>query len=607
MKIRKNTKILKEQSGGIIYTPFIPSYSNTEVEAETNSSNSNVEKIGDIQKEILGVLKENGLPSDVDYFMNKANLFLKRAETTGNWSMSEFTQMQSLANRVAHNKALFDSAATHLTEKGNWNEVALNDKGQMYVLNKNGNIEQINPEEYYNNIDKYQALTNNDVLEYRSNANPFDSAVLNSMSGSIGLNDIVEYVKGIILDFGTHSISGYTNTELAKMEQSLMQLISGGPNGYYKFKKEAQIDESGAQQALYYLYNSLPTNMKQLLKAKTAAEGQNPNTDSKNLLMLMLANHVDDSMDISFDSTATKSAGIGADAENSKQTERTLAERYVDGNGLGEHKLIELRPWNSNASMLVIGQSAQTIMDKDLKNPLPTSTLDQVFTQGYGIGAITRKDSVSFGDQLIRPSDYNKVVYDSSTSLYRVMMPYRNENGKIVPDLQLIETASSLQKELQAQNITDPGYISELVNDYFNGKAIYNPTTKTIDFKDQMAFMTFGAILGSNNIDFNTNSNFIYHLPKEEGKQLIDIYNNTINYGNIYGVGNERIGDYSKTRKGKFYVGNIFIPIDNSLAGAFIFNNDTAPASRYRDMTAQAETNSYIRSIQQNTNPRTNF
>ena len=209
----------------------------------------------------------------------------------------------------------------------------------MYVINKDSKVIAIDPGEYYKNRDNYQALTNNDILEFRSNASPFDSSVLNSLSGSIGLDDIVDYAKGIALDFGTKSISGYTNSDIAKMDEALNRLINNGPKGYYKYKEESQNGGGPTVEAVQYLYNSLPNNMKQLLRAKTAAEGQDPNVHYANLLAQILSNHLDYSISTDFDSAATASDPKYADATTSGKTvERTLPERYVDGNGLGEHK-----------------------------------------------------------------------------------------------------------------------------------------------------------------------------------------------------------------------------------------------------------------------------
>ena len=607
MKIRKNN-IEKKQSGGIIYTPFVPSYNTSEAESSSSSSSSSDEgKIGDIQKEILDVLQENGLPSDVDTFMKSANRFLRKAEITGEWSMADFTRIQSLANRVAYNKTLYDAATQHLTETGNWNEVALNDKGQMYVINNDNKVIAVDPREYYKNKDNYQVLTNNDILEFRSNASPFDSSVLNSMSGSIGVNDVTEYVKGIILDFGTRSVSGYTNSEIAQMDESLNRLLAQGPRGYYKYKEESQAGGGPTTQAVEYLYNALPSNMKQLLIAKTAAEGKNPEQYAPELLVQILTNHLNYDLSVDYDSAATASDPKYADTTTSGKTvERTLPERYVDGNGLGEHKWIQITPEGSSAHLLALGQSAQTIMNKDGKTPLPSMTLDQVLTESLGIGGVTRKDSISFGDQLLNTTDYNKVVYDSSTPLYRILLPYKNQNGRITPDFEAQTKAQQLQNEIEAQGITDPGYISQLVQDYFNGEAIYDPETNSINFTKTMPFLTFGAIVSGKTTDFNTNSQYIEHLDRDEARQYKDLYNNLVKYHNPYGNG-DIVNDQGKTRAGQIYVGNIFIPIDNKLAGAMIYNNDIAPASRYQDMTAQLETNQVIRQIGQGDKPRTNF
>lgn len=607
MKIRKYN-IEKKQSGGIIYTPFVPSYTDSEAESSSSSSSSSdVGKIGDVQKEIMDVLQENGLPSDVDYFMQTANRFLRKAEITGNWSMSDFTRIQSLANRVAHNKTLYDSATQHLTETGNWNEIALDNKGQMYVVDKDGNLDTIFPLEYYKNKNNYQALTNNDILEYRSQATPFDSSVLNDAAGSIGVNDVTEYVKGIILDFGTRSVSGYTNSEIAQMDESLNRLLANGPRGYYKYKEEAQAGGGPTTQAVEYLYNALPSNMKQLLIAKTAAEGKNPEQYAPELLVQMLTNHLDYDISVDYDSAATASDPKYADATTSGKTiERTLPERYVDGNGLGEHKWIQITPEGSSAHLLALGQSAQTIMNKDGKTPLPSMTLYQVLNESLGIGGVTRKDSISFGDQLLNTTDYDKVVYDSSTPLYRVLLPYKDLGGRIVPDFESQTKAQQLQDEIEAQGITDPGYISQLVQDYFNGEAIYDPETNSINFTKTIPFLTFGAIVSGKTVSFDTNSQYIEHLDRNEAKQYKDLYNNLVKYHNPYGNG-DIVNDQSKTRTGQIYIGNIFIPIDNALAGATIYNNDIAPASRYQDMTAQLETNKVIRQIGQGDKPRTNF
>lgn len=605
MKIRQN--IQKKQGGGIIYTPFIPSHQDYATSDNDPRTNSNAGKIGDLQKEILGVLQENGLPSDVSTFLSTAQNFLRRAEMTGDWSMNDFIRVQSMANRVAHNKGLFDAATKQLTEKGNWNEVAIDNHGYIYAMDKEGKVTKLNPLEYYQKRDQYEAMTNNDLLEYRSDYNSFNSSMINDASGAATVNDIVEYAKNIVMDFGTTSVSGYTNSELAQMDQALNKLLYGGPTGYYKFKQEMQIDDSGASMAINYLISALPANMKQLLMAKTAAENQDPRIHSADLLVNILGHHIDRSTEVSFDSAATKSAGIGADSTSGTPVERELAESYVDGEGLGEGQQIRITPSGSETHLLTFGQSANTILTKDKSTSLGATTLDRVLTDGYGIGVIGRKDSISFGDQLLDPSDYDNIMYDDSAPLYRVNLPYDDSSGRIVPRLDLIEEATKLKEEIDNEGITDVGYLKELVEQRFNGEATYNPQTGSIDFIKTMPFLTFKAVARRNDADFDKESKYLYHLTRDEGSRVSELYDNVIKYKNREGTGDE-IGTGAKARKGKMYSGNIFIPIDNRLGAVAIYNNTLAPRDRYYNVTQQATLQTAQRAIQSQTEPpKTNF
>lgn len=585
MKIRKNN-IEKKQSGGIIYTPFVPSYNTSEAESSSsNSSSSDEGKIGDIQKEILDVLQENGLPSDVDTFMKSANRFLRKAEITGEWSMADFTRIQSLANRVAHNKTLYDAATQHLTETGNWNEVALNDKGQMYVINKDSKVIAIDPGEYYKNRDNYQALTNNDILEFRSNTSPFDSSVLNSMSGSIGINNVVEYVKGLTLDLGTHSISGYTKQESQNMEDMIHQLIAGGPEGYYKFKREVQVDGSSAQQALNYLYNSLPNNMRQLLRAKAAAEGQNPN-ESPILLMQILANHVDESYDVSFDSTATKSAGVGTDSTSTK--EDTYLEHLATGNTLGKYEDIRITPIGSTISLNVVGQNGGPLIDRQ-GDKVDQNNLRELLKSTYAF-QITDTNSITFGSQVVSPQDYDKLVWDNSSQITRVFLPYiQTDEGKIVPNFGLLKQIDEFQKEIDIMGGQITPNIQQQLQEYFGDAVFYNPETKKLQVNDKYVkpFLSISAYANSNTMgNLNTTDVFLSSVDRETGKQIKADYENATMYYMPHGkeLDKDKLVDQARARKGKFYRGNIFIPITGRTIGTHLTSGQEIPKSVYSDV-----------------------
>lgn len=615
MKIRKYN-IKKKQSGGIIYTPFVPSYTDSEAESSSSSSSSSdVGKIGDVQKEIMDVLQENGLPSDVDYFMQTANRFLRKAEITGNWSMSDFTRIQSLANRVAHNKTLYDSATQHLTETGNWNEIALDNKGQMYVVDKDGNLDTISPLEYYKNRNNYQALTNNDILEYRSKANPFNSSVLNDAAGSIGVNDVTEYVKGIILDFGTRSVSGYTNSEIAQMDESLNRLLAQGPRGYYKYKEESQGGGGPTTQAVEYLYNALPSNMKQLLIAKTAAEGKNPEQYAPELLVQMLTNHLDYDLSVDYDSAATSAAKETSGSGFGEVSDTYLRKVSTFSNVKRDN--INLVP-NYNSP---IDQGMMTVSAYKL-GPITDRLTDNIDTDKFSLNYLISKaefiksgntDMISMGGRVLNPAEFNKVMINNSAQVNGVVLPYKvDANGRYIPDFDKVEAFNAWNKKIQNNpNITEME-AEDLANQVgLSGNDVeYDHQTKSFKLRNTMQFYAVSGYINSEVVDIDNNmKRWLYHMTRQEGKQLKDEYDNLLVYRTTTPSKNDRkigsLGFMGKTKNGNansFYEGMIFIPITNPELGSLLTVHGKLSNDMANDPTAFMTVDQILQQSRENTN-----
>lgn len=106
-------KVKSHQVGGIVYSPFGPStQQQASVGSTASPSSSSSEKIsGTIKKEIIDILKKNGIPSDVDAFLNAANDFLSKSTSLSNmslfggtdddYSMSDLITIQKMANDIA--------------------------------------------------------------------------------------------------------------------------------------------------------------------------------------------------------------------------------------------------------------------------------------------------------------------------------------------------------------------------------------------------------------------------------------------------------------------------------------------------------------------------
>ena len=589
MKIRQN--IQKKQGGGIIYTPFIPSYQDYATSDNDPRTNSDAGKIGDLQKEILGVLQENGLPSDVGTFLSTAQNFLRRAEMTGDWSMNDFIRVQSMANRVAHNKGLFDAATKQLTEKGNWNEVAIDNRGYIYAMDKEGKVTKLNPLEYYQKRDQYEAMTNNDLLEYRSDYNSFDSSMINDASGAATVNDIVEYAKNIVMDFGTTSVSGYTNSELGQMDQALNTLLYGGPTGYYKFKKEMQIDDSGASMAINYLISALPANMRQLLKAKTAAENQDPNVHSVDLLVNILGHHTSRSTEVSFDSAATKSTGIGADSTTTK--EDTYLEHLVSGSTLGNYQDFRIAPLGSQVSLNIKGQNAGPLVDRQ-GDAVQQNNLQVLLNSVYGF-QVTDKNSVTFGSQIIKPEDYDKIVWDGTSQITRVFLPAKTTaDGQIVPNFDLLSQMEEFQKEIDAIGGQITPNIQQQLNEYFQGAVFFNPETQKLQVHDSLIkpFLSISAYTNSHTMgNLNTDDRFLSPVDKSTGKAIKSKYESITEYHTLYGdeLGKDRLVKQPGARKNRFYKGNVYIPIISQTIGVHLTSGQENPKSAYSDVNGSVE------------------
>ena len=132
---------------------------------------------------LISILKENGIPSDVDAFLEQANSFLTSSSHlstsslfggTDEYDLSDLIKIQSLANKVKFNKALYDNAAERLTDENAWSEVAIDNKGLMYVIDDQDGLTKVTPSEFYSNIDKYRPITNSALLSYRENNLPFE-------------------------------------------------------------------------------------------------------------------------------------------------------------------------------------------------------------------------------------------------------------------------------------------------------------------------------------------------------------------------------------------------------------------------------------------------
>lgn len=427
-------KIKKHQSGGIYYTPFFREslQQGQQAAASQTTSKSGDSTANQIEKEMISVLKENGLPSDVDYFLKQAENFLSSVNEFGFekdvYGLSNLIRLQSYANKVRHNKELHTKAIDRIQSEGAGSEVAVSDTGLLYIYDSNnGNVKKVTANDYKENAESYQLLTNSQLADLRANSPDlkYDSSILTDLNATIGMKSIVTYITDVIGKFGKYSTE--QSSESYKIKKGFDAIIGDGPDGYYKIKQVlskanegydpySNPDEQTEQitSAINYLYRILPSDMKNALKAQSIGEGYDPNTatGAKSLLLQALSMHTDH--EIKQDQSLTgymepdTGSGSGGSGSGSDGAKRNIS--YIEEVGYGrvtDHRPVVLGSSKDKGGIEVRAQQ-YPILDDEL-HQISTNNMEAVLNQAQ-IGKIIDKNSISMGDQMVSYEQLNRIM-----------------------------------------------------------------------------------------------------------------------------------------------------------------------------------------------------
>ena len=615
------------QSGGVVsYTPFIPN-SGTASTSSSGSTEKQDKITGTLQKEIIDVLKENGIQSDVDTFLSQANAFLNKSQhlssmslfggQSDDYSMTDLIQVLSMANKVKQNKAYYDTAADRLKEQDAWNEVAVSTDGKIYVYSEEG-LRTVSADEFHKNRDKYQSLTNSQVLGLREQDSnmAFNTNVLRDMSGALGLKTITTQLMDTVSKFGTMSRTEYTKNTGDAISQSAwdgMQILLGnGPQGYYKATTKSE--KENVQSALSYLWRSLGTDGQARLRAETAANGLDPSKNQYDLLLQTIEHHTDFEQSVDFDKTATEYDPDG-DGKGSNPgdalTEGTLAIEVARGNltettaymspvaqRVSDKAMMSFKAWNAGQLQ---DRQGDVLHANNLQDLLPN--VEQA--------KAADTSTIVFGNQVLSSQDAASVVWDGRSLATRVALPKKYVNGKQVPDFDLMIKLN----ELNAWVSDNPGVTSLEVQSKMKEIAsegvYFDSDTKryTISPERMGFFLSFAAYGSDDLLDITeTSKPFLQKLSRKEGKQLKSQFNNYVQFGKaIPGKKEKQKNNFESSEAGDFYYGNIYIPIVDPLQATITTTNQYYPKSTFMDSSKQAELGQQVLAAQQQTNWKLNF
>lgn len=616
-------KIKAFAGGGIAYLPTTTG--RRKEAAQAASSSSNTSKIPGFTDKIIDMVKSEGIDSDVSNFLNKVSMTLDMAsDPTGeNLSMREILNLAREASLVTTNYKDYGKARESLDAEGAWGEVAINSHGQIYVLdNDTKKIKTVSVSDYKENSDKYIALNNEDLMtQRRSNlALAYNNTILDDLSGVVGMESIINGLQTTISKFRTTDITGFASKQGTDIKTGMENIINGilsngntlqgaivaGPDGVYKISEKSTYADAHLKEALNYLIRQMPKAHIQMLTAKAAVEGYDPNA----LLLEMLAANTERTISATYEDTTTKASGMkGSSAGgNEALTNDTLANEFAKGDLSETTAFISPRATrvSDTAAMAIKAWNGGQMVTSE-GNGIEMNNLAEIMPHVEQLKACNTS-TVFFGNQRVDRQDIASIVWDGSSLIKRVALPIKYENGEMVPDFDLLIKVNEINKWISE----NPGVTKMEINDKLKelqGTGVeFDEQTGQFKITNVGYFATFSGYASDDILDLKKSEAFIEKLPRSKGLKLKEAFNNYIRYGKSNPGKKEHVkNNYDTAGAKSIYLGNIYIPIEDPIQGFLMTNKQIRPKDEFRNPSKLEEVSEMIQAGRQNSGWKTNF
>lgn len=599
--------IFKFQQGGttppfVAYQPVIVSDKRTtatqeEAAAAKVASDSDKGKL--TSKDLYTMLKEKlkGLPSDVDVAMWKLQSVEESLnldffhDFTSNIENRYLNALQTM-NQLSFSREQYDKALDNVKSNGGLNEAAIDQYGKVYMTNGK-DYKLMSPEEAKQS--GWKQMTNQDLLYLRANDPSLSGKdeILNVVNNGIGIDKVTEYIQKCIQGLGASKSEEnlYANVNAGTILKGLndfKQAVAQSGNydatvqDLYSGKLMTKDSAEQAQQALTYIYRSLPNNMKSLLKTRTKG-----GTDEEALVMIGQLISSKTSPEKSFDLKLE-------DTALDHQEKSGKGDPYsVDGLSMNPVAMLQAGYGQKNEFTIQTAAGAS--------NGIQIPTVQMPITKkGESIGMASLSDIASsdyagyldfsnafMGDVQIPQAGMQNIAIDG-TALYTAYLPldiqYFNETGQKRPDIAMLGRYKQAQEEIKQSGTKDPRQINAIYKNH-NLPVMYGPNGDILT-----NYIKFGIVNGtaldnafgdeakvadylSETTDKNTIANTLNILNKGRGEKNKVEYDEKSWWDSISPVFN----DYTHV-----YKGTIFMPINDDY-----FTYSAAAGSK--PTTAQAE------------------
>ena len=584
--------IPKYQTGGNIFGSMFTTYTPIQIESPTQvdrqqksdstSKSSDNEKF--TEKDFFKILKDiKGLPNEVNAIatnlMNTLQISSLTGADPGDLATTYLKNLYSITV-AAQNKDTYDKAVEQANKNGSMAEPAITMDGKLLVQDANGNISDIDLDNYFQNKDKYHLLSVSNLANLRA-FHPglaYKQEIFSVMNNSVGFElfqslikqasetlGTTEYTRNGLFSVEGQAAKGLELLQNLSKDDRVQALGSVTTDGLYEYKiiDKNQLNQINA--LTNYMLAVLPNNVKTWAAFKLETSNKNKATRDLVFQYLLSGNSQQHTIDVDYQEsmdevTGNKSKG---DATTDDIVQNTSTKWL---RGLGVQNVFTINPGTNYATQVLANTLPLT--DSDEKYLGANSVLQQV-TQGEYAG-ILDFNSASMGMQRINPSNFGKVVLTDG-KISSIDFPSKVlDDGTIVPDLspQTSEAKQAADREIKQLGV-DLSSVSSIsanykvINDIYTKHKLepaYNPDGTLTN-----NWTRFGVINASA-------SNNTLGMDQFDSNELLQPINDDAVVDNLLQITKEENYDTNNflwNGVDHFYKGTVWIPVNVSYVAAF--------------------------------------
>lgn len=394
------------------------------------------------EKDFYTLLKDaEGLPNELDAIAQELQQITQFDMLHGSDNVELLaTRYVSLVNKLKKlkfNQKEYEKAKETVISNEAQDDYAIDRYGNLLLFDREnpGQITRMNYKEWMKNYREdgnYMPLTNGNLLWYRytSPTEVGDNALYSITDNGIGLTKINKLIKDSFTSIGTTESENdsLVSTYIKQGVKEIQQLLSQGPEGYYKFTSKMKgPDREKLMSVFQYIYSVLPRNAKirLALETKNGTENEVAELIFNNLLGQTA---ISQGMAFSYLGSEEKTSGkSNNDYDISKVNSNQALIWY---SGMGQYADYTIT--RGGKRNMQVHSPIGKLTDSQDKNLGVNASLRDVSAGTYA--SVLDFGNATMGDKLINKNLYDLVLTDGQIA--SIDFPcYTDENGVLKPQL----------------------------------------------------------------------------------------------------------------------------------------------------------------------------